>query len=263
MIRGIAALIASVAFIASAPAPSSTTTWVVFVDELHADFRNTGPIRNLVSAIARELFQDGDRFAIRGTRQGSASIDVTADRKRLEDRIREISGAALRPREILQIGGDERSEVRYRAAVALSAARDTIMNLERDSSGRRVLLYISNGYLIDASADGRTTSRDESTRARALTKVPEEVTVADLRDRLTEIPHAANRTNTTIFAIDPRGLAGAPTQDQDVDRAEWTRYLVRTQDSLRVIADGTGGFALLEIQDLSGSLKLIRAAIHD
>ena len=39
-------------------------TWLIFVDDLHLDFRNTGRIRDALMKLASALIQDGDRFAI-------------------------------------------------------------------------------------------------------------------------------------------------------------------------------------------------------
>ena len=48
--------------------------FLIFIDDLHLDFRNTGRIRDLFKKIAKELIHEGDMFGIVST--GPSSIDV-------------------------------------------------------------------------------------------------------------------------------------------------------------------------------------------
>ena len=51
--------------------------WMIFVDDLHLDFKNTGRIKDLFKRIARELVHEGDMFGIVSTGPSSSSIDHT------------------------------------------------------------------------------------------------------------------------------------------------------------------------------------------
>ena len=76
---------------------------------------------------------------------------------------------------------------------------------------------------------------------------------------------AATRGNVTIYAIDPRGLmnaegdlievAGTVGRRQRHDRLQTEMRL--SQDSLRVLADSTGGFAAVNRNDLNGAFDRI------
>jgi hypothetical protein len=57
------------------------TLWLLFVDDLHLDFVNTGGLREVLRAISSELIHDGDVFAVRSSRPSSISIDLTSDRR--------------------------------------------------------------------------------------------------------------------------------------------------------------------------------------
>lgn len=235
------------------------TIWLLFVDDLHVDFRNTGGLKNLLKTISSDLIHDGDVFGIRSSTQSSVSLAPTSDRKLLEDAIANTSGAALKPSEILGTthGGLESHEVRYRATLALSAAFEMMMSLEQVHDRRKALIYISNGYYLDPSLDGSATTTGTSPFLRQ----DSGLSVARLRDRLSELTRKASRSNVRIFAIDPRGLAGAPTTDPNVDRVAWQNYWTTTRNSLRAISEQTGGFALLDEQDLVGGLKRISSAM--
>src|SRR6476469_6235487 len=57
--------------------------WMIFVDDLHMDFQNTGRIKDLFKQISNELVHEGDMFGIVSTGPSSIAIDLTYDRKRL------------------------------------------------------------------------------------------------------------------------------------------------------------------------------------
>jgi VWFA-related protein len=87
---------------------------------------------------------------------------------------------------------------------------------------------------------------------------------ADLVRELAELTRAANRANATFYTIDPRGLvAGQDIGDEQVDSAEWQNHLRETQDSLRVLAEQTGGIAVVNQNDFDKALKRIDAETSD
>jgi len=92
-----------------------------------------------------------------------------------------------------------------------------------------------------------------------------EFAAADLAAELSELIRAAARANTTIYTIDPRGLAGQlpdPSQIK-VDSADWQDHVRETQSSLRVLAESTGGFAAINANDFDRAIAKIDAAMSD
>src|SRR3982075_4486693 len=73
----------------------------------------------------------------------------------------------------------------------------------------------------------------------------------------------ANRANATIYTIDPRGLVGGSDIDEQVDPTQWNDYLRKSQDSLRVLAEETGGLAVVNQNDFDKALKRIDAETSD
>ena len=72
---------------------------------------------------------------------------------------------------------------------------------------------------------------------------------ADLARELGELTRQANRANVTMYTIDPRGLVGMGDIDEQVDPQQWNEYVRKSQDSLRVIAEETGGIAVVNQND--------------
>jgi VWFA-related protein len=86
---------------------------------------------------------------------------------------------------------------------------------------------------------------------------------ADLAREISELTRAANRANATMYTIDPRGLVAGPDLDEQVDPVEWGNHVRKTQDSLRVLADLTGGLAIVNQNDFDKALKRIDAETSD
>jgi VWFA-related protein len=86
---------------------------------------------------------------------------------------------------------------------------------------------------------------------------------ADLAYELSGITRAANRANTTIYTIDPRGLVAGQDIDEPVDPQEWSEHLRKTQDTMRVLADDTGGISVVNQNDYDRALKRIDADSSD
>jgi hypothetical protein len=67
-----------------------------------------------------------------------------------------------------------------------------------------------------------------------------------------------------MYTIDPRGLVGGPDLDQTkVDMTDWQDYVRESQNSLRVIAELTGGMAVVNQNDFDKALKRIDAETSD
>jgi VWFA-related protein len=86
---------------------------------------------------------------------------------------------------------------------------------------------------------------------------------ADLARELAELTRTANRANATIYTIDPRGLVAGSDLDEQLDPVEYGEHIRKTQDSLRVLADETGGIAVVNQNDFDKALKRIDAETSD
>jgi VWFA-related protein len=261
--------------------------WMIFVDDLHLDFQNTGRIKDLFKQISSELVHEGDMFGIVSTGPSSIAIDLTYDRKRLTEAYDKISGAGLKPNEILDtpVGAEGPSEVRYRAHVAFDTAYNIMKTLESVHNRRKAFVYMSNGYDFDPFAETRKKQADEKWKemnpnsgnsdssdgsnnsdasdTNPFMRVGNEFSFADLANELSELTREANRANASIYTIDPRGLVGMPDLDQNVDMMDFQNYLRTSQDSLRVLAEQTGGFATINQNDFKKALKRIDAETSD
>src|SRR5215472_10705957 len=142
---------------------ASGRIFLLFVDDLHMDFRNTGRIRDLFNKISKELIHEGDMFGIVSTGPSSIAVDMTYDRKRLDEAIKKIAGNGLKPDEIIDTpdGSQGPPEIRYRAHVAFSMAYDVLKNLEQVHNRRKAFIYVSDGYDYDPYKKARQAAEIE------------------------------------------------------------------------------------------------------
>jgi VWFA-related protein len=267
--------------------------FLFFVDDLHLQFHNTGRIRDLFKKFSKELVHDGDMFGIVSSGPSSIAIDMTYDKNRLEEAISKIAGSELKPTDIINgaSGAEGPSEVRYRAHVAFSTVYDLLNQLEQVHNRRKALIYVSDGYDFNPFQDARLglmdpnspfaqnemarsqnqarQQNDDGSSSNATDpftsqqKQNETFADADLARELGELTRQANRANVTMYTVDPRGLVGMSDIDEQVDPQQWSEHVRKTQDTLRVIAEETGGLAVVNQNDFSKALKRIDAETSD
>jgi VWFA-related protein len=272
--------------------------FLFFVDDLHTDPHNTAQTRDVFKDIQKKLLHDGDMFAVLSSGPSSLHIDLTYDRKQLDYAIDRITGNGLPPSEVIQTssGADGPAEVRYRAQVAFSTVKEALTNLEKVHNRRKAFVYVSEGYdLIPfqksrscdptvfagssyqqndvaclsnmiaqqaAGANGSTPPDVSSFTGQP--QAGEEFSDAELSRQLMELTRDANRANTTFYTIDPRGLMGPIGNiGQNIDPKEWRSHVMKEQASLRLLAEETGGVAVVNTNDTDKGLKRIDAETSD
>ena len=251
---------------------ASGRIFLIFIDDLHLDFRNTGRIRDLLKKVSTQLIHDGDMFGIVSTGPSSIAVDLTYDRNRLDEAIKKVSGAGLKPEEIMQApeGAQGPSEIRHRAHVAFSTVNEILGNLEKVVDRRKAVVYISNGYDFDPFPEYRRTDDrewSEQMRGGSMQDTGEDPFLrqiqgnqfsdADLAMEMAYLTRAANRANASFYTIDPRGLVGGPDIDNNISPTEWAQHIRKSTDTLRVIAEQTGGFAIVNSNDFNKGLARI------
>jgi VWFA-related protein len=288
-------VLASEGLILPPPRPVSDVSgriFVFFVDDLHLQFGSTPRVRELFKKISKQLIHDGDLFGIVSSGPSSISVQMTYDKRRLDEAINKMTGAELKPEEIIEQSGMSNaapSEVRYRVGVAFKTVYELLQNLDSVRDRRKALVYVSDGYDLNPFEASRIGLMDPSspflqnTLQRELNQQykyageerPQDPTLthpraaaqfsdAELTMMLAELTREANRSNVTMYTIDPRGLVGPLSDlDQEVEPVQWQEFVRKSQDSLRVLAEETGGIAVVNQNDFDKALARIDAETSD
>ena len=159
---------------------------------------------------------------------------------------------------------------RVRNDVSLSALRGLMIRLGSMREGRKTVLVVSEGYtnyvppqLRDMNAEAGSIPGANPARynpgagdggmEETLAFFDESMLQSDLR----RVYETANRFNTSLYTVDPRGLT---VFEFDLDQpaisaASDNRALRRTQDTLRVLAEQTDGRAIVNTNDLEAGMR--------
>ncbi len=155
---------------------------------------------------------------------------------------------------------------RIRNDVVMSALEGAAVKLGGMREGRKSIIFVSEGFTntlppqlndpiaalpgIGNPARGRV---DVETSDRA-----EFSNTVDLYSRLNQIFAEANRNNTSIYAVDPRGLAAFEYDiNQGVGLQVDRKHLEASLDTLRALAENTDGRAIVNRNDLATGMKQI------
>ena len=274
--------------------PTSDTAgrvFIIFVDDLHLEPGSTARVRRLFRQIGETLIHEGDLFGVVSTGPSAIAIDMTYDRALLKVAEGKIMGTGMTFQDIRRQmdGAQGPAETRYLAHTAFQTAHEVVKNLELVENRRKAFIYLSTGYDFDPfpqnrlNRNARWVGRDEGGPDSPLlmdefgslaqpsadpfaagSNMPgAQFAYADLQIDLSELAKAANRSNVSFYAIDPRGLTAGPDISDTVERSAWYRHLTTTQDTLRVLANLTGGLALVNQNDFASGLKRIDAETSD
>lgn len=249
--------------------------FAVFLDDYHVRLGSSMAVRDpLMNFISNQLGPN-DMIGLMYPLTPIEDVRLTRDHAAAARAIRSFQGRkydytprntfedryAMYPAEVVE---------RIRNQVSLSALRSLVTHLGGLREGRKAVILVSEGYtdllppqLRDPIASvpglgnpnrgnpfaGQGSLTEE--RARFLADL-------DLQQELREVYDAANRANTAIYALDPRGLAAAEFSiNEGVGATTDSRVLNSTLDTLRTLADQTDGRAIVNRNDLEAGLRQV------
>jgi VWFA-related protein len=160
---------------------------------------------------------------------------------------------------------------RIRNDVVMGALQGLAVRLGSLRDGRKSIIYVSEGFTamlppqmrrMDASQPANPI---ETAAAAGVQDSPREMTnewfgQMDVYSRLRDVYDVANRNNTAVYSLDPRGLAPFEYGFDDIpfgpppSFATDKRALQMTQDTLRVISEETDGRAIVNRNTLEKGL---------
>jgi VWFA-related protein len=259
--------------------PTAGRIFVVLIDDLHFTATDTPLVRALLKKVGATLFHSGDMIAVFSTGPSSIAIPLTYDHALFTGAIGKVAGRGMSYRDIMDSrdGTQGPQGLRYNAHVAFRTAYDLLGALDRVRDRRKTVILISNGYDFDPFPQGRS-GKDQVFGGRYATpwvdpergdtfltlgQLHNRFADADLSSELAAVTGVANRVNASIYALDPRGTAGVTSLGDQIDTTEMRTHISKTQGSLRLLAEATGGQAIVNDNDYTDALKRIDAETSD
>jgi VWFA-related protein len=248
--------------------------FVILLDDYHVRLGNSMAVRKPLTEFIQNSLGPADMVALMYPLTPVADIRFSRDRDALIGAIEKFEGRKFdyRPRNPI-----EERYAYYPAAVVerlrnqltMGALKAAAFRMGGLREGRKSIIFVSEGFtgtlppqLNDPVASmpgfrnparGRATPDSSAEMDRA-----EFFNTVDLNSEMRDVFEVANRQNTSIYPVDPRGLGAFEydineTVGQQTDR----RALNSSLDTLRVLADNTDGRAILNRNDLAVGMRQI------
>jgi VWFA-related protein len=251
--------------------------FVLLFDDYHVRRGNDMAVRKPLIEFIENQLDPADLVAVMYPLTSVNDIRFTRNRREIVSAIERFEGRKFdyQPRNAFeeQYAYYPASTVeRIRNQVTMGALKAASVRLGGLREGRKSIIFVSEGFtstlppqLNDPVAAvprlGNPVARRPTTSTPSSDMMAERVdfmNTTDLLNEMRDVFDIANRQNTSIYPVDPRGLA-AGTYDinegvsQTTDRA----HLAASLDTLRVLAANTDGRAIINRNDLATGMRQI------
>ncbi|MEP6900326.1 MAG: VWA domain-containing protein [Actinomycetota bacterium] len=250
-------------------------TFALVVDDLSLSFQSAYQVRRALKKFVDEQMQDGDLVAIIRTGAGIGALQqFTSDRRQLYAAIEKVvwnplgrgnigAFAPIRDSEKIENETEteqqkqdrENSENAFEDFQSATFATGTlgalkfIVNGMKELPGRKSVMLFSDGFkLMQRDEQGFTES-------------------GKVLEFLRQLVDLANRSSVVFYTIDARGLQTTSITAEDDVSADPQRLqkvlsdrsaeLLDTQEGLTYLAQQTGGFAVINSNDISGGIRKV------
>jgi VWFA-related protein len=239
--------------------------YLIVLDDVHTDLTRTPRVKAAATRFIETNFGINDLAAVVFTGRAGDGQDFTNNPRLLINAINKFQGRKLRSGTLNRIEGArvnpssgnlepgddiDQMDRAFRARNMANSIRKLSEFMAGVRGRRKAMILIGEGVDFDIyQAVGQLGSTASSV-------------LLDTHDAIA----AATRGNVAIYAIDPRGLYNAESDliessstIGDADGRALASELRLSQDSLRVLADSTGGFAAVNRNDLDNAFDRIVA----
>ena len=250
-------------------ARTDTRVFVIFFDDYHVRWENGARAGQELSEFLRTNLFPTDLVGLMHPLTPLDSVRLTRNHEPVFKAVENLYGRKYdyKPVNMFeQRYSQYPSEIveRIRNDVSLSALEGLMIRMGTLREGRKNVLLISEGFSnyvppvlrnMNAEMFGGLSEPVESNPRYEQTAqfFSDQNIFFDLRD----VFSTANRFNTTIYSLDPRGLAVSEFDMSQpiVDRATDDRVMRATRDTLYVLASETDGRTILNTNDFEPGLK--------
>lgn len=261
--------------------------FAIFLDDYHVRLENSMRARETIARFVEEQLSPKDLAGVMYPLWSISDVMLTRNRRQLASAIRDFTGRkydytprnAFEERYVHYVSTIEAERIRNQ--VTLTALKGLIVRLGGLREGRKAIILISEGFTNSlpvqmndqfATCNGAPCGNQPRSRPDPIgggnSPMQQRMDTQDFflqTDLLSDIRmvfELANRYNTAIYPVDPRGLApfefDLSTQGQaNVSLTRNTAMLESTMDTLRILADETDGRAILNTNDLESGMRQI------
>ena len=260
----------------TAAADENSRIFVFFLDDYHVRKETSMSVKRPVSEFVANQLAPSDLISVMYPLTPTDAVTLTRSHQGVINTIDRFVG---RKYDYEPINDVERGYVykltpqaieMIRRQVSLTALRGICTKLGSLREGRKSVILVSEGYTSLLPPQLRSNLPGGLAGAGDLTRDPFAAENNPLEDRarfsadvdmmreLQDVFDACNRNNTSIYALDPRGLStGEFDVSTNISMQTSQQYLNSSMDSLRTLAENTDGRAIVNRNDLGTAMKQI------
>lgn len=261
--------------------------FAIFLDDYHVRLENSMRAREPIARFVEDQLLPKDMAGVMYPLWSINDVMLNRNRKQLASAIRQFTGRkydytprnAFEERYVHYVSTIEAERIRNQ--VTLTALKGLIIKLGGYKEGRKAIVLISEGFTNSlpvqmndqiATCNGAACGNQprprpdpvggQNSALQQRMDTQDFFLQTDLLSDLRMVYELANRYNTAIYAVDPRGLAPfefdlSTAGQAAVSLTKNTQMLDNTMDTLRILADETDGRAILNTNDLARGLRQI------
>ena len=249
---------------------SDVRVFVIFFDDYHVRFENGQRASLQLTEFLRNNLLPTDLVAVMYPLTPVSDVRFTRNHSLVIAQVEEFLGRKYRyePENIFeqQYWNYPPTVVeQIRNQVSLSALNGLMVRLGGLREGRKSVLLVSEGYTnyvppqLRESMDGQVNpARFDPNAAESRAEETYQIfNDSSLMLRLRELFQVANRFNTSVYSLDPRGftLGEYDLSQPDISYRTNRRVLRTTQDTLHLLSEQTDGRAIVNRNDIVPGLR--------
>jgi VWFA-related protein len=249
--------------------------FAIFLDDYHVRASNSISVREPLTRFIETQLRPNDMVAIMYPLTPTTDVMFTRDHAAIVRAIQQFEGRKYdyTPRNMVERNYErEPTEVveRIRNQVVMGALEGLSLKLGGLRDGRKSILFVSEGFTVMLPPQMRRANAQApqpfgtgvvDQRTEEMAEIQGQM---DLDSRMREVYRAANRNNTAVYSLDPRGLAAFEFDISDgaggpIGNTEDAKMLRSTQETLRALSIETDGRAIVNRNTLlEGLTQMVR-----
>ena len=246
--------------------------FAIFLDDYHVRRMSSMAVRPALTAFIQKQLAPNDLVGVMYPLTPVSAMPLTRDQNKLLQAVQHFEGRkydyqpkhpfeeqyAMYPAAVVE---------KIRNQVTLSALESLVTRMGSLREGRKAVILVSEGFsnVLPAQLNDPIASmpgmRNPARNSPGMDSVDDRTAFfqnIDLQQDLRRVYDAANRNNTAIYTLDPRGLAtGEFDISEGVGQNTDRLFLSGTLDTLRTLANETDGRAIINRNDLETGLKQV------
>jgi VWFA-related protein len=251
--------------------------FVLLLDDYHVRRGNDMAVRKPLIDFIENQLDPADMVAVMYPLTPVADIRFSRDRRATAGAIANFEGRKFNyqprnPMEEQYAYYPAQTVERIRNQVTMGALKAASVRLGGLREGRKSIIFVSEGFtttlppqLSDPVAAmpgvGNPVARRPTPNTPTMDRAQDRadfMNQTDLLNDMRDVFDTANRQNTSIYPVDPRGLAAMEYGiNEGVGQTQDRQHLAAALDTLRTLAGNTDGRAIINRNDLATGMKQI------